>query len=455
MSLQRRFEKFVNDSGCIPPQGRVLAAVSGGADSVALLRLLHQLSLSYPLHLEVAHLDHSLRSDSAADAAFVAQLCAQLDLPLTSIRRDLAAIIKDEGGNLEEVAREQRRAFLTETAQQHNCDLIALGHHLDDQAETVLQRLLRGAGTTGLGGMRLNDGLFVRPLLSFSRADLREYLQGLGQGWREDASNDDLCFTRNRIRHELLPLLATFNPKISDQLSNLSGQMQQDDDFWATLAQAELPRCAEFADDGCTLDRNYLAALAPALARRVLREAISGVRGDLRGISFGHIDDALCLITDGPPQGELDLPGLWLACRYDKVLLRCEPPQPVAAFALEIDGAGVYPLPGGRQLVVTVEGQPGAETSQQVEFAMCALSFPLTVRTPRLGERLRPSGMSGRKKLQDIFVDAKIPREQRQSALLLLHAEEPLWVIGLRRCEGYGSVAGEPVLRIAMEPVKR
>ena len=452
MPLLSRFYKSLTHSGCIPNGSRVLVAVSGGADSVALLSLLHQVAGTLDLHLEAAHLDHALRDASRDDARFVEQLCIGLSVPLTVERQDVGKIARQCKGNLEEVARDVRRNFLTTTALARNCNLIALGHHADDQAETFLMRLLRGSGSAGLAGMRMVSESVVRPLLPFHRDVLLAYLKEEGIAWREDESNQDQRFTRNRIRHHLLPVLESFNPKISSQLVGLCEQLRQDDDYWTGFVAQELARCGEWQGDDYTLDRALMLELVPALAGRVVRAALSQVRGNLRGITATHIADILHLVSEGPPQGELSLPSAWVARRYEKLLFSRQKPEENEHFEIVLNSPGAYQLSGERTLQLSLEEQPGRESAEIVEFAAASLSFPLLLRHCRPGDRFRPSGMSGTKKLQDLFVDLKLTKEERQESLLLLKDNEVLWVVGLRRCEGHWAENDESVIKIVIEP---
>jgi tRNA(Ile)-lysidine synthase len=404
------------------------------------------------LTLEVAHLDHALRKESVEDALFVEQLCRDLRLHMTSKRLDIAGLTQECKANLEEVAREVRRDFLSTTALSRDCHLIALGHHADDQAETFMMRLLRGSSAEGLAGMRTANGSFVRPLLPFHRSEILAYLRQEAIPWREDQSNRDVVFTRNRIRHQLLPIMKNFNPNISKQLSSLCKQLHQDNDFWAELVDQELLRCGHWQEGSFVLDRHRLINLPAAVSGRVLRSALKLVRGDLRSITASHIEGALKLAHNGPPQGERSLPGVWLACRYDKLLLCKERPEAPVPFSLEVKRPGLYRLPKNRVLRVTLEDQPQGENDKCVEFSSAEVPFPLCIRHCQPGDRLRPSGMSGTKKVQDLFVDLKITNEQRQHALLLLKGEEVLWVLELRRSEGRKPLSGEFVLRIAIEP---
>lgn len=425
---------------CQLPRGaRLLVGLSGGADSVALLRLLLEVAAGYPLELRAAHLDHGLRAESSEDARWVAELCAQLNVPLAVERVEVGTLAQSSGCGIEDAGRQARRDFLERQALLQGCAAVALGHQRGDQAETVLHRLIRGTSLSGLAAMRFRAGLYIRPLLGWTRQELEDYLAAQGQDFLQDASNRDPVFTRNRLRHEVLPLLRQFNPRLEAHLAAFAARAAEEEDYWqqqelAALAGLRLP-----AEGELRLARSALAALPPALGRRVLRYALKEVRGNLAGVDAGHLEALRNLVVAGSPQAELYLPRAWAAVRFDALVLRQLPPPLAEPPRLLVPGPGDYPLPDGR--VVRFEVNPGAlgESRLGVEFALNSIGFPLQIRSFEPGDRIRLQGLNGRKKLKELFSEARIEQELRR-VWPLLAGEELLWVVGLRR-----SSLGRPV----------
>ncbi len=446
--MLQRLEHILRDSGLVCSGDRLLVAVSGGADSVALLHLLSRLAPGYPFELVVAHLDHRLRPESATDAEFVARLCGDLGVPLTVGEEDVAGNAVRLGIGLEDAGRRARRAFLEGAAREQGCRAILLGHHADDQAETVLFRLLRGSGVSGLAAMQPQCGPYLRPLLSFRREELREYLRRNRLSWCEDASNSDPAFSRNRIRHQLLPALAEYNPQIVDALIRLSRQAADEEIYWEGVSGAFLGRFGRQSEDGFEVPVEELVRLDRAERRRALRAFLARARGSLAGIEAEHIDRIDALLVANRPQADLDLPGMWVGRRYGRLLAAAERPGKID-FEIEIPGPGEYLLPTGERLGVVV-GDDLDDDGVAALFAAGPLPFPLLVRSPRAGDRFRPSGMTGSKLLKDYFIDAKIDRESRQRTPVVCHGERIIWLAGRRRCEGSWPVAGEKLLKIAL-----
>ena len=313
----------------LTPRERVLVAVSGGADSVALLHLLLALQSSWRLTLRVAHLDHALRPESAEDAAFVRTLGDAWRVPTTIERRDVRAISAREGWSLEDGARRVRYQFLLETARRESLDRIALAHTADDQAETVLMRLVRGTGLLGLGAIPITRPLeetsLIRPLLKSWRCDITAYLRRARLAHREDATNEDPRFVRNRIRHELLPLLERqYNPRIKATLTHLAEQSRCDYAYLEDAAERQWRRTVKVAPRGPSRrrathpahrDEQVTIAIAPflrhpkALQRQLARRAIQRVRGEVGQFEFRHWLEIERLFLERPAGTVVDLPG--------------------------------------------------------------------------------------------------------------------------------------------------
>jgi tRNA(Ile)-lysidine synthase len=442
------FIRVIRNNRLVAAGDRILVAVSGGPDSVALLALLHRNAAALGIGLTVAHLDHRIRSASSADACFVDRLCRDLGVELIIGTADIPALAQAAGESLEATARQARRRFLVEAADAHGCRFVALGHHRGDQAETFMHRLLRGAGTSGLAAMAMENDRFIRPLLPFRRSQLLAFLEKVELSWVEDESNRDPHFTRNRIRHDLLPLMESFNPRIEEHLAMLSRRFALEEDYWRQQEHRVLAELARPEGNGLRLDRLKLLKLHPALRTRVLRRAIEKVRGDLLEITSSHLGAVDSLLCGQRPQGELHLPRGWVGRRYQSLLLYHRAPVPAEPFAVEISGPGHFCLPSGGCFLVSLERQAGEEGAGMVEFDGDAIGFPLLVRSFQAGDRFRPNGGSGEKKLKDFFIDKRIELEERRR-LPLLVGPEILWVVGLRRCGGYRPAAGcQRIIRI-------
>jgi tRNA(Ile)-lysidine synthase len=309
----------------IPDGTRLLVAASGGGDSVALLRLLQRSAPSRRLRLVVGHLDHALREDSGDDRRFVEELAGSLGLACRAERRDVAALRRADESP-EEAARRVRRQFLIEAADRSGCSLIATGHTLDDQAETVLMRLVRGAGATALTGMAAHGpGPFVRPLLAIERAALRGWLSRRELAWRDDPTNEDLRFDRNRVRRRVLPLLNdALNPRAARHLVQAAQRFREDAEHLDSAARTILESVAARDGEGrLQLDAGRLGELAPVLAQRVARLALIDAGADARRVGSRHVA-ALLDLARGGNRRRADLPGL--RARRDRTSLFLEKP---------------------------------------------------------------------------------------------------------------------------------
>ncbi|MEA5114043.1 MAG: tRNA lysidine(34) synthetase TilS [Geobacteraceae bacterium] len=420
---------------------KVVVAVSGGVDSVALLDILAGLE-SLGLELVVAHLNHNLRGDeSDADAAFVADLAFRYGLPFESGSADVLALSREWGMSLEESGRAARYRWLDSVAQKHGAEKIALGHHADDQAETVLLRLLRGAGTTGLAGMRpLSSGRYARPLLYATRAEIIGYAEKKGISFRYDSSNDDTLFLRNRIRHELLPELRTYNPAISERLSVAAEILAADEEVLESLVAGVFNGAANPGGDGVTLALGKVCAQPAGIRFRLYRRALLEANGTLARISLVHLRQIEDLARSGRVNGQLHLPGgVRVRRRYDELVFPClrEIPDP-GTWEMLLKEPGCYLLPDGSTLSLAMVPPPEnwrAVPSLTAYLDPVAASFPLLARTFRAGDRLRPLGMTGSKKVKDLFIDEKVPADLRRRLPLLFARGTLLWVGGVRVAE--------------------
>jgi tRNA(Ile)-lysidine synthase len=414
----------------------IVVGLSGGADSVGLLDGLATVGPRRGLRVVAAHLDHGLRPDSAADALFCADLCAQLGVPFRAGRADVAGRARREGGGIEQAARLERYAFLRQVRGEEGAVAVAVAHTRDDQAETVLLRLLRGAGRSGLSAMRVRRADILRPLLDVSREEVRCHLRSRGLTWREDPSNADPAFLRNRVRRELMPYLESrFNPRIGETLARSAALLADEAELLGSLAGGLYDRAARREGEGVSLSRGGLAAAPPALRRLAVRRALEET-GGLRGVSAAVVERLLVLAGSAAPSGRrLSLPGGRVALfRFGDVWVgpRTEP-RPGFAYPLGIPGR--VELPGG---VAVVAGPAEGPPASQGEAAVVAApeGEPLLVRTRRPGDRVWRHGR--KMSLKRFFMEQRVPADRRGALPLVAAGSEVLWVPGEPQEPGRG-----------------
>jgi tRNA(Ile)-lysidine synthase len=415
----------------LPPGARVIAAVSGGPDSVCLFHVLRELAPQEGFTLAgLAHFNHKLRGEaSEEDERFVARIAADAGLPFfrQQAPRDRVP------GNLEQSLRRSRHAFFAGLLQQDLAGRIALGHTLDDQAETVLFRLLRGSGLAGLAGILpvTADGL-VRPLLGVRRSEIEAFLRARRIEWRQDESNFHPAFARNRIRQFLLPQLAReWNPRIAENLAQLADLAHEEERWWAGQA----PPLERDREGAVELQAVMLTNLPRALARRVVRQAIRLARGKLEGVEFQHVEQVLALAARVEGEGQVTLPGLAVQRSFGWIRF-AKSAAPGQVKAVHVKAPGVYPSPDGKSLIqLEVVERPQAAPSMagacdtlKVEPNLDLGAEALELRGWRPGDRYRPAGRVRVRKLRDLFQEARVPSWRRPGWPILLRGGRILWV---------------------------
>ena len=423
----------------VPPGARVIVAVSGGADSVCLLHVLQEL---FPDAVAgIAHFNHKWRAeDSDEDERFVAQMAR----PLPFFRAEGVPAL----GNLEQNARRARLAFFKSLSA-----TVALGHTRDDQAETVLFRFLRGSGLAGLSGIAPASNGIIRPLLDITRAEIEQYLRERNIPWREDSSNADRRFARNRIRHELLPQLARdWNPNITDTLANLADLAHEEEQYW----QSEIDRIAtthlihQAGAVELRVGPPILAAAAlsggilpPAQARRLIRRAIALAKGDLRQIDFHHIEAVRTL------RRRVKLPGLTVTRSFDWIRFATADPDPPPPLC--VTPPGKFLSPDGLTEICVDITHPNACVTLSMEA--CQICSPLELRGWRPGDHYRPQGHSRDHKIQEMFQKARVPSWRRASWPILTCGEKILWARQFGVADMSVAGGGDKVLRIREVPL--
>lgn len=448
-----RVQKTIRDCRMLRRGDHVLAGVSGGADSVALLTALQRLGPTFGVTLTAAHFNHGTRAgESDRDEAFVRDLCQTRGVPL--LTGSLGMARRAAGFSVEDFLRRERYAFFEAASRQAGAHRIALGHHRGDQAETVLMNVIRGSGVGGLAGIPpvRDGGHLIRPLIDCSPREISEFCRKEGLPFITDSSNADERFLRNRVRRSLLPELERlFNPSIADSLCRLADVARQEDEYMnaeARLALGALQR----EPSGMSIPVGGLSAIHPALRRRVVLEIARDLAGPDCAVGLEHVQAVLDLAFGARPGGSLDLPGKLLVRRSYGRLEFVRGGTPDRRTRGEQAGEG---LPGAFRVAVPVPGtirieplglrmrfremrRPPSSPSATARTAYLDLERvcgPLVVRSASPGDRIQPLGMKGSRKLSRLFIDEKIPRHRRNRLPLLADDVSVLWVPGLRLSE--------------------
>jgi tRNA(Ile)-lysidine synthase len=457
--LLTKVKETIKKYSLLDPGDRVLVAVSGGPDSVCLLGVLRELANDLDLTLHIAHLDHMFRGKESADEAlFVSELATKFGIPATVEKFDVPAYCLERGLSPQEGAREMRYAFLQRAAKTVGATRIATGHTANDQAETFLMRLMRGAGVSGLSAIPPARENIIRPLIEATRDEVMEYLKETGLAFVTDPSNAKPVYTRNRIRMEVLPVLERFNPRIVATLAAEAGHLRDEDEaiegYCTTLADSILVR----KENTVFVKRNDFNTLPPAFRRRLLKKASDLAGAESSGLSRIQIDETIAFMAAARTGRTMGLPpGLTIGREYDRFVISARSGTEGFSHVIVIPGVSV--ISELRMEIETLVVDPPPEEQEDKNYVWQALfdydkiGPVLTLRNRHPGDWFRPTGMSGKsKKIQDYFVDEKVPRRKRDLVPLLCSGEDILWVVGMRTDERF--LASEVTKRLLMVQVR-
>jgi tRNA(Ile)-lysidine synthase len=422
----------------------VVVAVSGGADSVCLLRILYELRDTLAMSLIVAHLNHGLRPlEDEKETEFVANLAGEFNLPLA--HEEAHNLRRVPGTSLEEEARVIRYNFFEKILSEHNAQKVALGHNMNDQAETVLMNLLRGSGLRGLSGIPpMRENRYIRPLIQVTRDEIHAYLKDKDMSFILDSSNLEKKYLRNKIRLDLIPLLLTYQPRLIEHLGEFASLCREKNRSIEEEARNCLKKATlHVSQDAMDLSIGVLKNLPMSTRFDVIREAIKQIRGTLRRINGEHVKAVNDLINNPKPQVRTNLPEKVVVTKtYERLRFAKHAEVEIEGFSYRIEHIGSIHIPETNQVLfleqVTKKDFSESSPSPHVAFVdLDRIEWPLLVRNFRLGDKFRPLGLKGSKKVKDIFIDKKISHQERKRTLILTDGNNIIWVCGIRIDERY------------------
>ncbi|MRX72971.1 tRNA lysidine(34) synthetase TilS [Bacillus lacus] len=435
------FYEFINRNSLILPFSTITVGVSGGPDSLALLHLLAEMRTRKNLKLAAVHLDHMFRGEeSEREMNFVISFCKKLQIPCEAKQVDVKAYQEARGLSSQVAARECRYAFYKEAMEKHGAGFLALGHHADDQVETILMRLARGStgeGTAGIPVSRsFHNGVLIRPLLGTPKSDILSYCEEHGLQPRFDPSNDSDTYTRNRFRQIVLPFLKQENPRVHERFQHFSENLREDEAYLEALTEKELHKV--FKRKGkheAELDSTGFNNMASPLQRRAIQLILNYLYKQVPpSISSIHIEKLRALISQKHPSGSLDYPkGLKVIKSYQKCLFTFEQ-EKHTPFMKELSVPGIMDLENGYQIIAELKSNYLERSNFSITMNPESISLPLVIRSRKQGDKMKLMGMNGSKKVKDIFINEKIPIHKRESWPIVEDAEGNIvWIPGLKK----------------------
>ncbi|MHC9544634.1 MAG: tRNA lysidine(34) synthetase TilS [Vulcanimicrobiota bacterium] len=424
---------------------KVIVAVSGGPDSAALLTFLAALRKKLSLRLFCIHVNHGLRgTESDEDARLVAEYAASLDIPVRILNCSAAAYASRHHLSIEHAGRTLRYSLLKKHARDLGATRVATAHHLDDQAETVLMRIIRGAGVSGIYGIHpVREGLFIRPFIEVTRREITAYVKDHHIPYRTDSTNEQCLYFRNSVRHRLMPLMLEYNPSVKERLWSLSQIFHDDDMLLRAVTEKYFRRCCTVRGKSVNIDTESAVALPMALKRRLMRKAFESLQGHLLEIDFSHVE-RLVELMESPVGTRISLVNAVNARKtYGALVITSEDAVPSQVKAPP--GEALLNMPGQTVLDewnITVTASMETRKEYSLSFPLSCqealldadkVEMPLLVRARRDGDRFSPIGVKGTKKVKDFFIEVKIEQEKRNHVPLIVDGKGRIvWIAGYR-----------------------
>jgi len=455
-----KIQKTIEKHNLIKNGDKIILAVSGGPDSVILVNFFAKIKDKYRLNLHLLHINHKIRKDKVKEeAVFVKKTAEKLSIPFHYYEKDAPRYSKENKISLEEAARNIRRYIYAELKNKLGADKVATGHNLDDKAETVIMRIIRGTSPAGLTAIKPSSEFFIRPLIECGKDEITDYLRKNKIKYVTDESNKDIKFFRNKIRHNLIPLLeAEYNPNIKECLIKLSALADEDESFLENMAEVKLNAALTNAKENIEIDINKLLKSKSVIVKRAIKLAVKKMLGHAEDITNYHYEKIYDLIKEQKGHKKLNLPNNLIVEKiYDRLIIKLNPvgaPHvvPLQIKPIEFSVPGSYDFPGWninlKCSIIDIKSNPVRTEHCSVPtiayFDMDKIPVGASGRSPLLNLRARragdyfvPFGMKGRKKLQDFFTDIKLPKEERDKAPIITAGNEIIWVVGHRISEKY------------------